>query len=95
MAVINFKQHTLKCGPRPSEKVELGPLKKADPMPKFTILAKNPFLINSSMLISNMISVSSNSFNIKLCILTNCPRPATLLKKRLWCKCFSVNFAKF
>ena len=22
-------------------------------------------------------------------------RPATLLKKRLWCRCFSVNFAKF
>ena len=22
-------------------------------------------------------------------------RPATLLKKRLWCRCFPVNFAKF
>ena len=22
-------------------------------------------------------------------------RPATLLKKRLWCRCFSVNFAEF
>ena len=22
-------------------------------------------------------------------------RPATLFKKRLWCKCFPVNFAKF
>ena len=24
-----------------------------------------------------------------------CLRPATLLKKRLWCRCFPVNFAKF
>ena len=24
-----------------------------------------------------------------------CLRPATLLKKRLWCRCFLVNFAKF
>ena len=23
------------------------------------------------------------------------PRPATLLKKRLWHRCFPVNFAKF
>ena len=27
--------------------------------------------------------------------ISSCPRPATLLKMRLWHRCFSVNFAKF
>ena len=37
------------------------------------------------------------SFSIKLRASSQscCPRPATLLKKRLWYRCFSVNFVKF
>ena len=33
----------------------------------------------------------SNRENLKICL----PQPATLLKKRLWHRCFPVNFAKF
>ena len=44
----------------PSEKVDAGLLEKTDSMPRFTIMVKNSFLINSR-LISNMTIVFSNS----------------------------------
>ena len=38
-----FKKPTFRKG-IPLEKVDLGALEKADPMPKFTVLVKNTFM---------------------------------------------------
>ena len=55
--VNNQMTYFLKRGFRksgPLEKAGPGPLQKADYMPKVTVLAKNTFLTNRGLLISNM-----------------------------------------
>ena len=48
-------------GPRPSEKADLRPLEKADPIPKLIVWVKDSCLTNSRVLISNMTIVFKNS----------------------------------
>ena len=55
------KRHTLQSVPGSSEKVDPGPLEKADAIPKFTVWVKNSFLTNSRVLTSNATIVFEDS----------------------------------
>ena len=42
-----------------------------------------------------MAEAVGHRWSVKKGVLRNCLRPSTLLKKRLWHRCFPVNFVKF
>ena len=55
-------------------------------------------LINATVNDSNLSAKTVCLFSeavVRICSVKMCLRPTTLLKKRLWHRCFPMNFAKF
>ena len=61
----------------------------------FVFLLKHPFWDSPFCLITDELWCLIYDSQTNLTDRTSIPRPANLLKKRLWHRCFPVNFAKF